>query len=465
MFILVRVPTAASDEGRLNLGSALRAHAGRFLSADLKLLARASTWTTLGSAASAGLFLVEVMLLARYLPPDQLGAYFLVISFPELVQLILDVRVKELMTRYVALFIARGEPRRAVAVIKLLWLADVAIALLALGAMLLLSRPASLALFGSAGYAPLMVVYSLGLFFDSLDSASGALLRVLDRFDLAFWGGLGSSLGRLGLIAGVLLAHGALPALVLARAAALALDTVLLGALSLREGWKVLGPHVRAPIGEIGDSRRELLRFAFHINVSSTARAMATKLDVVVVGLLLSPAAVAVYKLATQFAKTPTVFTEPLMTAVYPQFARLVGQQNSARIDALIRRLTVLLASLLLPAVLLIYWLRVPLVSLFAGAGYAAFATVFVVAAWSTLLSAIFLWVRPYLLSRGLGRVLTLSHVGSLIVGMLTLVALARQFGVGGAVIGYGVMSGLIVPLSLLQMSWRRQPAAASQAA
>ncbi|MEP7355760.1 MAG: oligosaccharide flippase family protein [Anaerolineales bacterium] len=444
----------------MKIPAALHAPLRRFLSPDLQKLARASSWTILASATTASLFLLEVMLLARYLPPELLGAYFLIISFPELVQLILDVRVRELMTRYVALFLARGEPGRTVAVIKLLWLADVTIALLALIVMVGLSRPAAVALFGRPDYAPLMMVYSLGLFFDSLDSASGALLRVLDRFDLAFWGGLASSLGRLGLIVGVVVARGPLGWLIAARAAALVLDTLLLGALSLREGWKLLGPHYRAPLRDLAEFRGEIFRFAFHINISSTARALATKLDVVVVGLLLTPAAVAVYKLATQFAKTPTVFTDALSTALYPQFARLAGQRDPARIGALVRRLTVLMAALIVPAGLALVWLREPLVRAFAGAGYSGYATLFVLAAGSTLLAAVGLWVRPYLLSSGLGRVLTLSHVGSLGVGMLVLVALTRPYGVVGAVIGYAVMSGLIVPLGLLQLARRPRPAA-----
>ncbi len=441
--------------------SAARRLVTRFLSPDFKKLARDSSWTTLASVGSAGLFLLEVMLLARTLAPELLGAYFLIISFPELVQLILDVRVKELMTRYVALFLARGEPARAVAVIKLLWLADVAIALLALLATALLSRAAAGALFGSAAYAPLMVFYSAGLFFDSLDSASGALLRVLGRFDLAFWGALASALGRLGMIAWVVYTRGPLASLILARAAALALDTLLLGGLSLRVGWKRLGPFFRAPLSEIGEYRREIFRFALHINLSSTARALSTKLDVVVVGLLLAPASVAVYKLATQFAKTPTVLTEPLITALYPQFAWLAGKQDRGRIEALIRRMTLLMAAFIVPAGVALYWLREPLVALFAGSGYAPYAVVFVLAAWGTLLGAVFLWVRPYLLSSGLGRVLTLSHVGSLLVGMLTLWLLTRAYGVAGSVIAYAVMSGLIVPLSLLQLAWRRPAAAA----
>src|SRR4051812_33917875 len=87
----------------------------RFLRSGLKGFVKDSTWAFAASGTTLGLYSVEIMLLSRYFSKTTLGIYFLVLSIPELVQQVLDVRADEIMVRYLPVFAGDGQRRRALA--------------------------------------------------------------------------------------------------------------------------------------------------------------------------------------------------------------------------------------------------------------------------------------------------------------------------------------------------------------
>ena len=70
-------------------------------------------------------------MLSRYFGRTDYGVYLLVIAYPEAVQLLLGFRTREAITKYLGGFLARDEKREAVAVVKLLWVVDLAVVILA----------------------------------------------------------------------------------------------------------------------------------------------------------------------------------------------------------------------------------------------------------------------------------------------------------------------------------------------
>lgn len=433
-------------------------YAKRFFTADLKALFKDSSWTIGNNLISNGLYLVEMMLLTRYLPPQLLGIYFLIISFPELIQQILDIRVKELMIRYLSLFIGQNEPRKALSLIKMLWFWDVGIAMSALLIVALFSQIASNVILGESGFASLMILYSLGMFFGSLDSASGPILRVFGRFDLAFWAGAFISLSSIISVSFVVFFDGGLKGLIFSKVFVSILSTVALGILSLRMIRQKLGTDFFVPLNELQDYKREMLGFAFHINVSSTIKALTAKLDVIIVGVLLGSTSVAIYKVSTQLAKTLYLLNDPLGTAIYPRFSLLSAQGKVDRINALVKRVMVGLSIGAGLLIIFTYILREQIVGAYAGEDYIQSAMIFVVASWGIVPGIILFWVKPYLLSLDLAYIRTKSIFVGNLMAIIIFCILTLSFGLMGAVIGFGLISSLAVMLSLfLIFLWRRK--------
>ena len=429
----------------------------RSLSSDLKRLMRDTSWSTASSVAVSGMYLLEIMLLSRYLSKELLGIYFLIISFPELVQEILDMRVREIMVRYLAQFIHHDELRRAAALIKLMWLVDVGVSLLGLLVVAALSQFASVYVVGQPGYAGLMVLYGLGTVLGALDSAAGTILRVLGRFDLAFLGSFLVSASRLALIGLAVLVGASLDGLITSRVIAFGLSTVIFGGLTWPVVWRLLRPHYQASLAELRPFRSEMIRFAIHVNISSTIKTLATKLDVIIVGAILGPGSVAVYKVGTQLAKTLTLLSDSMITAIYPQFATLKAQGNERAIERLARQITLIMVVIQAPVLVGVLIWRRELLVLFAGAAYHDNTVVFVIATLGVAFTMVFFWIRPYLLSFGRASALTNSLVVGTIASLLALVSLTQVWGEAGAAVGFSMFYVGTILAQLWQMRWSRR--------
>lgn len=434
----------------------LRRQIRRFFTAELKGLFKDSTWTALGSLATSGLYFVEIMLLTRYLSQELLGVYFIVLSFPEIVQEVLDIRVNDMMVRYLSLFIGRSEKEHAIALIELSWLADVIIATIALLIVIAFSPFASRYLLRSGEFASLMVLYGVGMFFASLDSASGSVLRVFKRFDLAFYGSLVVAVSRILFIAVSILADGGLRGLVMGRVLAFVVSTAVIGSLSLVIIRQYIGLQW-VPLTALAEYRREMFQFALQINLASTIKVLAMKLDVIIVGRVLGPAATAVYKIATQLAKTLLIFSDPLIGAIYPRFALLAAQNNIQSLNGLVKRITLLMGGGAIVILTFTFSFRELLMVSFAGEQYRSQAMLFVIATIGMAFAMVFFWVRPYLLSLGLAAISTKSITLATILSLFGLGVFTQFLGLYGAMLGFSLFYILTILISLFQLfRWKR---------
>lgn len=436
----------------------LKSYLQHFFTADFKGLIKDSTWSFAATLATSGLYMVEVMLLARYFSQELLGIYFLIISFPELIQQVLDIRVKEIMIRYLALFVGQSDKPRAMALIKFLWLFDVGIALVALLLVIIFSRIAASILLNSSNYASFMVLYAIGMLFESLDSASGPILRVFNRFDLSFSASLFTGLSRLGLMAVAMIGDWGVGGLIISRVIASVISTLVLGSLSLRVVCRQLGVSFHIPISELQPYQQEILHFALHVNISSTLKILITKLDVMIVGFFLGNASVAVYKISTQLAKTLLLFSDPLATAVYPRFALLQSQQKINVVNKLAKQLTIVMVSFVVPLLIGVFLFRQPLLRAFAGNNYQHNTMPFVYATWGIAFALVFFWVRPYALSLGLAAMLTKSLLISTLCSLLGLIILTKLFREQGAAIGFGLFYSLTAIFQAIQIRFWDRP-------
>jgi O-antigen/teichoic acid export membrane protein len=294
-----------------------------------------------------------------------------------------------------------------------------------------------------------MRIYSIGVFLASLDSASGTVLRTLDRFGLAFGTGASAYAGRLALVVGVVSLGGGLEALVWARVGGELLQTLFQGIASFLVLRPLLWSDRRSPVSLLGDRLPEIRRFLLNTNLTGVLRMAATKLDTLLVGVLASPATVAIYRIALQFGRAPVLLSDPLNLVVYPEFARDFARGRIRRMREIARRGSVYVAAVALPATVIVGLEGDALIGALVGNGYRAAATPLLLCLVGALPYVVFFWLSPLLLATShAGTVLEIAGTGT-VVQFVSLAALVPRFGAAGAAAGLALNYIIAVALGL----------------
>ena len=419
-------------------------------------LARNSVWALASAGVVTIAVFLETVILARYLGAEELGVFLLVVAYPEAVQQLLDFRLRDAMTKYLAEFMTHRRHREAVSLVKLLWVIDVAVAVLALLIVVATAGIAADLFVPESGTAHLMRIYAIGVFVASLDSASGPVLRVMDRFGLAFFTGASAYAGRLGLIVAVVALEGSLEALVWARVGGELLLAVLQAGAAL---W-VLRPFLwndrHAPMSLLSDRSREIRNFLFNTNLTGVVRLAATKLDTLLVGLLASPSTVSIYKVGLQFSKAPLLVSDSLHLAVFPAFARDFARGQFRQMRETARRSSVVVAVLSLPVMLVVAIEGDAIIAALLGDSFRDAGTSLLICLSGVIPYVAFFWLYPLLLTTGHAsaflRIVTVATVAQLV----AILVLVPPLGAAGAAAGFALNYIIVVALGMRFVQRRR---------
>src|SRR3990172_4688610 len=367
---------------------------------NLRKLFGQSGWMYAATAFVVGLYFVETLLAARILSLHDFGLLAVIVSYPLLVQQVLDFRSDEVMAKYLAEFTARGDDVRAVSLVKSVWILDLCVSLAAYSIVMATAELVSKDLLHQPSVAPLMRLSALGLFFASLDSASGAVMRVFDRYRLYFLSSALVSCLRFGLVAWALLSGGGLSRLVQARVLAELSWALAMGVIGLSVLKNRLWSARRASIRSLGsDYGRELRRFIIHSNFSGSLELAVSKLDVLIVAFFWSPEVVGIYKMAIMLGGFLVLLSDPLYIAVLPYFSKLIVHGGIEPILRMGRRLTFLMCGLTLPLGFGMILFAGGLTTLVAGQGFAAAASPFVAILIGGQAKVLFFWLKPAILN------------------------------------------------------------------
>lgn len=417
-------------------------------------LGRNSAWSVAATAlVTAGLF-AETVILARSLSPAALGVFFLIVAYPEAVQGLLDFRVRDAMTRYFGAYVARDQPSHAMAVLKLLWVCDLGTAAVSFAVVAATAIPAASILVGDDRWATVIIVYGAGMFAGSLDSASGTVMRVLNRFALSFAAGAIGTTLRLGLVGGVALAGGGIEELVWARVSADVLTTLAQGAMTLLALRPVARGHWRARISLLRGNYREIARFMLATNATGLFRTASTKLDVLLIGVLSAPVTVAIYRIAIQFGRAPMLFADSLLTAVYPRFTSSVTLGRRDDIRRLARTLTIVLTAIVVPVSVGAALVGGTVMVAVAGDAFRGAGTPFAICLLGLAGYTVFFWVTPLLMASGHASDVLRSVAVATLVQLSALVALVPSLGATGAALAFAAagLTGLVVQVYFVRL-------------
>ena len=426
-----------------------------FFDSRFQHVARNSVWTAVTTIVVAGAVFAETILLARYLGTKGFGVYVLVIAYPEAIQIILDFRTREAMTRYLGDFLARNQAWEAVAVVKLLSLINLGVLV---SAFLIVVASAPLVapwLTDDREAASLMQVYAIAMLFGGLDTTAGSVLRVFDRFRLSFLTGAGMIVLRVSIVAGLISAHSSLEGLIWGRVVAEIVTTSVIGGNAFVLLKRALWPHRRAPIRVLSSRRGEITRFLLHLNVQGSIRAAATKLDVLLVGLLGGPASASIYKVGVQFGSSPLLLSDPLFVAVYPLFTRWRALGHTHEIRSVGRKATLVLASVALPVAASLAMESKPIVSTAVGADFSDAWLPMVVILVAVLPVVSLFWGRAAMLSFGDARTATRIILAATALQLALLAVLVPLYGATGGAVAFAAMNLSSALLTLVYLKKR----------
>jgi O-antigen/teichoic acid export membrane protein len=394
---------------------------GRLEGSDLLGFGRDASYVAVWQGASALADLAQIALLTRILGISEYGRFALAVALVVLIGQFFDFRVGVVATTVGAQEL-RVDRRRAAGAFQVSYFLDAVTGVV--GFLVVLAAGIFIApgLVGDDGVA-IVAVYAIALLASTTDEASLSVLRLLDRYRLVAVYTAALELLRVSLVAIALVVSPSL----LAVAGALALHRVLLGVANAWAAARAFRAHSGLPLfgGRrfllVRDRWREMLKIIFSTNVVSYVRLAQTQLPTLLLGVLINPFQVGLYKIGTAGALLVAKLADPPRVAFLPR----ISHMWSARDLSAARALVIRLARIALPAVAvvggLLILLRTPVLHLLGGSAAGSADLVLIIATIGFTVNTALFWNEGVLYAAGrVSDVAKLSLVTAIVqVGLL----------------------------------------------
>ncbi|MFV0293072.1 MAG: lipopolysaccharide biosynthesis protein [Paracoccus sp. (in: a-proteobacteria)] len=399
-------------------------------------MARNLSWT-FGSQLFVSIFaIITLFITARALGPAGLGMLALVEAFVRLVDLFLRLEPWQAVMRYGIQAQHRGDDHAFLRLVKLSIIIDAAGGILAGIVCMLLAGLIAPMIGLSPDEGPKYIyLFAFGLFF-SFRPTAAAVLRILDRFDILARVDMASALIRLFL---TLFAwqggFGVWAFLVILLIHSL-LDGLLAFAFALKELHK--RHHTGLLMASGLKALREnhgFLRFLWNANVNVILRQSANRFDIIVLGIMMDPAAVGIYQLGKRIMNRIMKLAGPVRQTIYPELSRLWEEGRQTQFIRLIMIMSAGMFGLQLVIVLPFMLHMDSVVEVVFGPEFAGAGPVMNILLFSAIIYASGVALNPALLSMGLDRKLVRITIMSTLLFAVSFLPMVHMFDVGGAAI------------------------------
>src|SRR5712692_6415227 len=376
---------------------------------------------TVANFVGAALSFVQGILVARWLGPELYGVAALVMSYPLLVYTFFDARSPEASVKYLSEFHVRNERDRALAMCKLGYMVDSAIASLTFLVVLITAPWAAQSVAHRPEAVGLIMIYAAAFVPNALIGTSCAALMTLGRFVLIAWVDVLANFLRVTLVLGLVLTDWQVPGIVWGNAIATMATGLLYGIIArvlIRRAWGV--SPLQGAWSTLKGRRREIFSFLAYNDLNALLGMIPKQLDVALLGYFRNPMEVGYYRLAKNLAGAVSYAVRPLQLVIYPDLVRLWGSGDQQIFHQKVRRLLLQLGLPLGLAVLAgTQFVPFVLPSL-VGHAYrpAMVATQLLLVGWAIWLA--FFWVRPAYFSMGHVRLWSIA-IGIYTVGFVAL--------------------------------------------
>ena len=217
---------------------------------------------TIANFVGAALNFVQGILVARWLGPELYGVVALVMTYPNLVHGFFDARSVTASVKYLGEYHALGQRDRALAMCKLGYAVDLAVACLTFLVLVLTAHFAARSIVHDPAVAGLMVLYGAALIPRALVGTSNAILATLGHFPFIASIEIVTTVIRTVLIVGLVLAGWQVAGVVWANAIAATAMGLLYGVFAwvlVRRAWG--GSVLRGSLKALKGRRREIFSF------------------------------------------------------------------------------------------------------------------------------------------------------------------------------------------------------------
>lgn len=291
-----------------------------------------------GSLVQSALGFFTVILAARGLGPEKYGMLVLVQTYVIIIDKLVNFQSWQALIKYGADILETDSAADFKRLIKFGTLLDAGSAVL--GAAVALGGIHLVGLWWewSPQFASMLMVYSTLILFN-LSGTPTAILRLFDRFGLFAIQKVVMGLLRLG---GVIVAY-TVNASLWGYLAAWLVGEIVGYLLLLGLGWRELYMQgyrriFESPLRGVTNTFNGLWNYVWTTNLNGSIRMASRRVDTVIIGGVLGPAAVGLYEVAKKFASVLNRFSSPLYQAIYPELAKLwSGHEKKAFVRLMIR--------------------------------------------------------------------------------------------------------------------------------
>lgn len=443
----------------------MRAQVGRYvgrLTDDTRGLLRDSSILGVGSAANALGQVAQIALITHVLGLRQYGVLAITIALVALVGRFLDFQVGETVIAFGSERLGT-DFRTLAGIAQFGYVIDFLAGIVAFALVVMLA-PFAGDLAGPAG-TQLAVLYALTLLAATVDTTTFALLQLFGRFGTILRLVILREVLRILSLIVVLVFFGTLVSVVLA----LVFVEVVTGSFAVAAVTVAFrldsGQPLWAPaLASTQSIRRALFGMTFHTNVIGSVKLAATQGPTLIVGGFAGPLEAGIYKVGTAAAAGVGLFSQPLLSAALPRFARLLREGRTHALQRLVVQSTTLAAGGLGFIALIAGLFRGEILTLVGSEDATSAGTVFVLAVVAQFVGGVTFWNTTLLYAAKLAHVASKLYIAGAVFSLPLVVALAAAAGADGAafarmigsIAGNAAQSAVAVRLVLRDHQGRR---------
>jgi O-antigen/teichoic acid export membrane protein len=371
----------------------------RFFDLQSITLLKNSSWVFVSNFIGAVLAFAKAILVARLLGAESYGVFTVIIVFIGTIIEVFNLNLGAALIRFGSGYNTEGRNDKVLALIKASLLASclvLTVSVLATTLFTLFSYDSFILKPDLEWFSILYAIAAGSVFFNQIGRSA---LRLFFRFKKNALIQIVLDLIDFSVIVTALLFY---PSRLDIFLTAVLITTFINGVIPNIAAWKELKPELPGwtdvSIKSILPDLKPIRSFVFRNSLAKTLQSLTNKGDVLILGLLsANPVQVGLYAVGKKLAYYVLMFTDPLVTSVYPQFCKLREEKNHSAILKMIRRLTLLSAG---PAVLFVslsFLIGEWAVTLIFGKDYTSAGVTFGVLSISAALQASLFWMQPLL--------------------------------------------------------------------
>ncbi len=388
--------------------------------------------------------LIYLAVAANALGPQDFGNLILIHTYTVVVSGVAKFQSWQAVIRYGAECEDKNRNEDFQRLIKFTTLLDVVSALVAAVAAALAIPYLAPWLGWDADTANMAALYCVLIFFTITATPTG-ILRYFDRFDLlSLQIGVSPVLRLAGAIIALVMGAG-LWAFVLAWFVAGVVASIVL----IFMGWRELArrphlmPRLRGPSGSLTKPHVGIWWFIWTTNLHTSIGLVKAQFSTFLVGLVLTPAAAGIYKIAVEFSSVVATPTTMLAQAIYPDLAKLAVQGTGREVGRLALRSGLVAGAAALAFLVIAVFFGEYILEVTVGAEYLGAYVVFIFLVLSAVITMFGFSLDPVMYAVGRPGVPLRINLLVTVLYVPLLVVLLLQVGVVGA--GYALLAATVL--------------------